>query len=362
MRRLPVFFVLDCSESMVGDNLNKMEGGLQAIVRSLRTDPHALETVFISIIAFAGVAQTIVPLVELASFYPPRLPLGGGTSLGVALDTLMDEITRSVIKTTAERKGDWKPVVYLFTDGRPTDNPDTAIERWNEKYAKQAQLIAVGLGQAADYSVLQRLTENVVVFEDSKEGDFKNFINWVTASVAAQSQRVGDGAAGAGAGGGKGVDLRKSALPELDPTIMRLLKNPPSKAADETCVTLIGRCNKSGKPYIIKYERIVQEVSTLDFKVQIPYQLAGCYPLDENYFAWSDTREANLKVSSGELIGTPGCPHCGNATAFAVCGCDKLLCINGPEQTTCPWCKQQVTFSFGPPGSQNTFDVNRSRG
>ena len=34
MRRLPVFFVVDCSESMVGDNLKKMEDGLQAIVRA----------------------------------------------------------------------------------------------------------------------------------------------------------------------------------------------------------------------------------------------------------------------------------------------------------------------------------------
>ena len=85
MRRLPVFFVLDCSESMVGDNLKKMEDGLQMIVQTLRTDPHALETVWLSVMAFAGIAKTIVPLVEVASFYPPKLPLGSGTSLGAAL-------------------------------------------------------------------------------------------------------------------------------------------------------------------------------------------------------------------------------------------------------------------------------------
>ena len=131
MRRLPVFFLLDCSESMVGDNLRKMEEGLQAVVQSLRADPHALETVHISVIAFAGFAKTIVPLVELVSFYPPRLPLGGGTSLGAALDALMGEIDRSVVKTSPERKGDWRPIVYLFTDGRPTDDPGPAIARWN---------------------------------------------------------------------------------------------------------------------------------------------------------------------------------------------------------------------------------------
>lgn len=144
MRRLPVFFLLDCSESMVGENLKKMEDGLRAIVTDLRTNPHALETVYISVISFAGVAKTIAPLVEVVSFYPPKLPLGGGTSLGAALDTLMKEIDKSVVRTTAERKGDWKPIVYIFTDGRPTDNPNQSIDQWNTRsllWGLESQLI-----------------------------------------------------------------------------------------------------------------------------------------------------------------------------------------------------------------------------
>ena len=82
MRRLPVYFVLDVSESMVGENIKKLEDGLNSIIRVLRQDPHALETVYVSVIAFAGKAKTIVPLIEVASFYPPKLPIGGGTSLG----------------------------------------------------------------------------------------------------------------------------------------------------------------------------------------------------------------------------------------------------------------------------------------
>jgi uncharacterized protein YegL len=33
-------------------------------------------------------------------------------------------------------KGDWKPIVYLFTDGKPTDDATTAIERWKRDYAQ----------------------------------------------------------------------------------------------------------------------------------------------------------------------------------------------------------------------------------
>lgn len=350
MRRLPVFFVLDCSESMAGDNLNKMENGLQAIVRTLRTDPHALETVYISVIAFAGIAKTIAPLVEVVSFYPPRLPLGGGTSLGIALEMLMVEIDKAVIKTTADRKGDWKPIVYLFTDGRPTDNPNFAIDRWNAQYAKKANLIAIGLGKSADFSVLKRLTENVIVFEDADDGDFMKFINWVTASVVAQSKSVGDGS-------------DESVLPILDETVMRLVKEPPTQQVDEACVTLVGRCQKTRKPYIMKYDRVNQDLSTHEFKMQVScFEISGCYPLEEEYFAWSDTNAADLKVNTSELVGSPGCPHCGNAMAFAVCSCGKLMCINSAEDAVCPWCKEKVSFRSGYSETENDFDVLRSRG
>ena len=65
MRRLPIFFVLDVSESMVGEPLRRMEEGIDDIVTTLRQDPHSLETVFISLIAFAGKAKAITPLIDL---------------------------------------------------------------------------------------------------------------------------------------------------------------------------------------------------------------------------------------------------------------------------------------------------------
>ena len=346
MRRLPVFFVLDCSESMVGENLQKMEKCLKAVIQTLRADPHALESVYVSVIAFAGTARTIVPLVEVVSFYPPKLPLGSGTSLGAALDALMSEIDRSVVKTTSDAKGDWKPIVYLCTDGHPTDAPGSAIERWNAKYARKTNLIAIGLGKNADFTVLKRLTENVIVFEESKEDDFQKFVKWISASVVAQSKSVGE-------------NIGDAVLPTLDESVMRIIKEPPP-VADESCVTLIGRCQKTRRPYLIKYEQEVQAVATRDFKVDVAnYHLAGCYPLEEDYFTWSDQRATEFKVNTSSLVGSPGCPHCGNITAFALCSCGKLLCVNGPGSVTCPWCNQQISFGDA---ASDAFDVGRSRG
>ncbi|AFH93289.1 TPA: TerY-C metal binding domain-containing protein [Providencia stuartii] len=346
MRRLPIFFVLDCSESMVGENLKKMNDGLQMIVNDLRKDPHALETAWISIIAFAGIAKTIVPLTEVVSFYPPQLPIGGGTSLGSALKELSYQIDTQVQKTTYERKGDWKPVVYLLTDGRPTDNVAPEIQRWKEKYASKVNLIAIGLGASADLNVLSQLTENVLLFTEAQEGDFTKFIKWITASVVSQSRSVGD-----------------EAPPLLHKTeqVVRLAKDEIAASYDDTCVTFVGRCNRSKRPYLMKYERPPTHLPNLNFKLNLShFNLTGCYTIDESYFAWSDDSANMSQVNTSELNGTPGCPYCGNATAFAVCACGKLLCVNGPESVICPWCERGISFNNS--DDQSDFDVTRGKG
>ena len=346
MRRLPIFFVLDCSESMIGENLKKLNDGLQMIISDLKRDPHALETVYISVIAFAGVAKTIAPLVEVVSFYPPRLPLGGGTNLGGALDELASQIDRNVIKTTADRKGDWKPIVYLLTDGRPTDDYTAAVKRWKEQHAKKANLIAIGLGLSADLNILRQLTDNVLLFEDTSEGDFTKFVKWITASVVAHSRSVGD---------------EPPPLLAKTDQIVRLAKDEVARAYDDSCVTLVGRCNKTRRPYLIKYERPNVNLSSLNFKVNLNrFNLTGCFPIDEDYFSWSDNSVSALQVNTSELEGVPGCPHCGNSTAFAVCGCGKLVCVNGPEEVNCPWCQKIIQFRDN--GGDYDFDVSRGKG
>lgn len=92
------------------------------------------------------------------------------------------------------------------------------------------------------------------------------------------------------------------------------------------------------------------------------YRLTSCYPLEESYFDWSDPRTSGLEVSTSELLGVPGCPHCGNATAFALCGCGKLMCVNGPGEGTCPWCGKAVSFAPGPSPDEGGFAVGRGLG
>ena len=175
MRRLPVYFLIDVSESMVGDQMPYVEEGIATIIKDLRSDPYALETAWISIIVFAGKTQRIVPLTELTSFYPPRMPIGGGTSFGEALEFLMRDLDTNVVKSSAEVKGDWKPIIFLFTDGAPTDNPEAAVKKWVDQYKKKASIIAISLGENTDTALLGRLTNDVLLVKNLAPESYKSF-------------------------------------------------------------------------------------------------------------------------------------------------------------------------------------------
>jgi uncharacterized protein YegL len=192
MRRLPIYFLIDVSESMVGEPIEQVQDGMATIVKELRTDPYSLETVYISIIAFAGKAQKLSPLTELYNFYPPKLPIGGGTSLGNALSFLMNDLDVSIQKTTLEQKGDWKPIIFLFTDGNPTDEYEKAFERWNQKYRKSANLIVVSIGSNTDLNILGKISDNVLQLQATDAESFKKFFKWVTASIKTNSVSVSE--------------------------------------------------------------------------------------------------------------------------------------------------------------------------
>ena len=190
-RRLPVYLVLDTSGSMTGEPIAAVETGVQTLVSALRQDPYALETAYLSVITFDSSAKQIVPLTELTAFQMPSIRAGGSTALGDALSMLAKKIDSEVTKTTAEVKGDWKPLIFIMTDGGPTDDWQKGLTEFRKR--KVGMVVACAAGQSANTSVLKQITESVVQLDTADSATIKAFFKWVSASVSTGSQKVDSG-------------------------------------------------------------------------------------------------------------------------------------------------------------------------
>lgn len=323
-RRLPIFLLIDVSESMAGEETRSVEKAVNAITDQLKANPYALETVHISVIAFAGKAKTLSQLSDLMRFVPPRLPTGGGTNLGNALSHLMVEIDAQVRKTTNNQRGDWKSIIFLITDGASTDSVSNSIAKWKREYRNRAFIVAVSIGGQAKLDDLRDLTEEIVIFDDTKPQAFDKFARWISESVSMASVGLADG------------ETANLQLAELDNETLQRPEESSVGSVDERYVVLVGQCSTNKVPYLLKYSRDAQASS---------YTLKETLTLTSDYFEFTAQSKTDQIISTNNLNGLPSCPSCNNDASFSLCDCGGLLCskFDGREYM-CGWCGDSSTY------------------
>lgn len=334
-RRLPIYFVLDCSESMVGEGLSDMTAGLESIVTALRKHPLAMETANLSVISFSKDARVEQPLTDLMDFELPSLSVSWGTALGGALRLLKAQMEREIVPTTPEQKGDYRPFVFLFTDGQPTDDwKGPATDLANSAFVKLANLYAIGCGPDVDTDVLLNVTDIVYLTKDSESVLDKNLFFWLTNTILTASKSVASGS-----------EDYAAHLPEAPSAVLERVRSG-SHYRDTTPrqLFLLARCTETKKPYLMRFRREGDAEA---------YSSICAHILDESFD--DDEASAGATVNTANLLGCPPCPYC-ESPAATVCECGALICFDGAidQPMICPVCEEMGTVQErGPDGGRN---------
>lgn len=314
---------------MAGSAFEAVRKGIDSLLSDLRGNPQALETVWLSVITFGRQARVVLPLTDIVQFQMPQLVLGTGTSLGAALDLLDRQMKAEIKPQSAEQKGDWKPIVFLLTDGDPTDRWEKTAGRFlGEICGKSANVIAVACGADVNIANLRRITPTVLQLQDGSESSFQEFFKWVSASVQTTSVKFSGTRA-------EGVEL-----PSL-PKGVEVAADNGTPIADRW-VFLLAKCGQKKGLYLARFRKESEERGFFGGGKAL-YKVVAAHALED--FDLEGGRHA-LTVSTNQLQGMVPCPHCGNST-MAMCGhCNRMMCIAGSGRYTCPWCNKTENYDF----------------
>lgn len=192
MRRLPVYILIQTSGAMRGEPIEAIKVGLETLVASLRQDPFALESVYLSVITFNRSPEQILPLTELESLQIPTIPQpkAAGTHLGEALEFICGKVDSEVVKSTSNRKGDWMPLLFVMCDGRASDAQlfKQTISILKQKHF--GSIVACLVGNPRTENVKQ-FTDNVMNMDTADSATIKQFFKWVSASVSVGNRSIG---------------------------------------------------------------------------------------------------------------------------------------------------------------------------
>lgn len=154
---------------MTGDAKQALSVAVQLLADDLRADPYAAETVWASAVTIASVADEAVPLTPIEEFHPPLLEARGSSPLGAGLRLVLELIERD------RADEDFRPVVFVATDGEPSDRWQPAARRLSHV----AKLVLCGAGRLVEAA--PEFAGGFVLLRDAGAGTFREHLDWQAA-------------------------------------------------------------------------------------------------------------------------------------------------------------------------------------
>lgn len=184
-RPLNFFWVVDCSGSMTGEKIAKVNYAIQSTIPDMQqaAADNTNAQLLIQAMKFStGATWMTSQPVKIEDYTWTDITASGVTDLGKAFDLLAGQLT---IPPMSERA--LPPVIVLLSDGQPTDQYKANLDKLlNLPWGRKAVRIAIAIGNDADRDVLEEFTGNrELVLEANNPQALVAMIKWAS-TVAKQ--------------------------------------------------------------------------------------------------------------------------------------------------------------------------------
>ena len=205
-RPLNFFWVVDCSGSMTGDKIAKVNYAIQSTIPDMQqaAADNTNAQLLVQAMKFStGATWMTSQPVKIEDYTWTDLTTNGWTDLGKAFELLIGQLTMPPMSERA-----LPPVIVLLSDGQPTDSYKESLDKllklpWGRKSVR----IAIAIGADADRKVLEEFTGNSeLVLDANNPQALIAMIKWAS-TVAKQvsspvSRRVVDSVTSISSNGG----------------------------------------------------------------------------------------------------------------------------------------------------------------
>ena len=161
-KSMVIFFVIDTSESMKGKKIDDLNRVMREIIPQLAGVGGCNTELKYAVLSFSSGCKWITsePMIVEDNNNWKDLNANGITDLGMAFEELTSMLSRK--KFLKSPSLSYAPVIFLMTDGYPTDNYKKGLEKLkNNNWYKYGMKIALGIGDYFDESVLEEFTEKI---------------------------------------------------------------------------------------------------------------------------------------------------------------------------------------------------------
>lgn len=193
-KSMVLFFIIDESGSMEGSKIGSLNTAMEEVIPEVRDIGEADADIKVCVLTFSSGSEWMYSEpIDIEKFKWKNVEAGGVTDLGNAFNKLSDKLSRDEFLKSPNVS--FAPVMFLMSDGFPTDDYKEGLERLQQNnWYKAGIKVALAIGEDADQDVLAEFTGSkeavVTAYNGEALSKLIRFVTVTSSQIGSKSMQL----------------------------------------------------------------------------------------------------------------------------------------------------------------------------